>query len=304
MSTASSSPSAPRELYLLGVGVGHSVAPRMHNHIAKSLDLPWTFHTKETPTIEDCMKVLRSETCAGVAITMPYKGTIMDRLDEVDVLASTMAACNTVSVGADSKLRGTNVDWNGIAGSLEEGSVGLELPTKKAALIIGAGGAARAAIYALSAQMSCTEIYVFNRDRQEVLDLEQDVSTRYAFRPSITHVESVEQARSLPTPTYIVGTVPDFEPATPAEKCMKRMLVAVLQKEEKGVVLDMCYKPRRTRHIKLGQQYGWRTIEGIRVIGHQAEHQWRAWVGNERVQAIDREGMWKCLQQSADESLL
>ena len=294
--------SAPRELYLLGIGTGHSVAPPMHNYIARSLNLPWTFHTKECLTIEECMKLLRSEICAGAAITMPYKGTILSRIDEIDELARTLAACNTVSVGADGKLRGTNVDWCGIAGALSEGATELDLLSTKAALVIGAGGAARAAVYALSSQMACHEIYILNRDKQEVLDLKRDVHERYASRPSITHVHSKQEAQALLTPTYIVGTVPDFEPITLEEKILKMLLVTFLKRTEKGIMLDMCYKPRRTRHIKLGQTFGWRTIEGIHVIGHQAEHQWRVWAGEERIRNLDKKGMWKCLRLSAEEN--
>jgi quinate dehydrogenase len=158
------------------------------------------------------MKLIRSETCAGAAVTMPYKDTILSGLDKVDELARTLAACNTSCVGADGKLRGTNVDWCGISGSLSEGSIRLDLPSTKAALVIGAGDAARAAVYALSSQMQCHEIYVLNRDTQEVLHLKRDIQERYASRPSIIHVQSVQQAQALPTPTYIVGTVLDFEP--------------------------------------------------------------------------------------------
>lgn len=299
--------STPRELYLIGIGTGHSVAPPMHNYIAKSLHLPWTFHTKECSTIEECMKLLRSDICAGAAITMPYKGMIMDQLNEADDLVRTLAACNTVCTyrtEAGRKLIGTNVDWCGIAGSLLEGSVGLRLPSSKAALVIGAGGAARAAIYALSSQMGCHQIYILNRDEQEVLDLQRDVDERYDSQPYITHVKSIQQARALPTPAYIVGTVPDFEPVTAEEKMLKRLLEIFLDRPEKGILLDMCYKPRRTRHLKLGQEYKWRTIEGTRVIGHQAESQWRAWVGDERLEILDKQGMWECLQRSADESTI
>ncbi|KAJ9602731.1 hypothetical protein H2200_012925 [Cladophialophora chaetospira] len=235
---------------------------------------------------------------------MPYKGIILGRLDEVDELAQSLAACNTVSIGAERRLVGTNVDWCGIAGSLSEGAVGLRLPSTKAALVIGAGGAARAAVYALSSQMGCKEIYVLNRDEQEVLDLQRDVHEGYAAQPALTHVKSMQQAKTLPTPAYIVGTVPDFEPVTAEEKMLKKLLTVFLDRTEKGVLLDMCYKPRRTRHLILGQAYKWRTIEGVRVIGHQAERQWRAWAGDERLESLDRKGMWECLQHSADESTI
>ena len=301
--TATSLATTPRRLYLIGLGTGHSVAPPLHNYIAQSLNLPWTYHTKDCFTIDDCVDVLRSEICVGAAITMPYKSSIIGRLDEVDELARVLEACNTVSVGPDGRLKGTNVDWCGIAGSLDECSIGLSLSPTKAALIIGAGGAARAAVYALSSRMGCQQLYILNRDAQEVSDLQRDVERQYTSSPSIIHITSHEQVETLPTPTYIVGTVPDLEPVTNEERHLKVLLAAFLERPQKGILLDMCYMPRRTRHIKLGQQFGWRTIEGIRVVFHQAEQQWRAWVGDARLQALDKKGMWQRLQQSADKSL-
>jgi quinate dehydrogenase len=165
----------------------------------------------------------------------------------VDELARTLAACNTVCVGADGKLRGTNVDWCGISGSLLEDSIGLDLPSTKAALVIGAGGAARAAVYTLSSQMHCHEIYVLNRDTQEVLHLKRDIQERYASRPSISHVQSAQQAQALPTPTYIVGTVLDFEPITLEEKSLKVLLVTFLERTDKGIMLDLQTLPKGGR---------------------------------------------------------
>ncbi|KAK5047944.1 hypothetical protein LTR84_006134 [Exophiala bonariae] len=297
----------PRELYLIGIGTGHSVAPAMHNYIAKSLQLPWTFRTKECSTIEECMNLLRSDICAGASVTMPYKGEILGELNEVDELARTLAACNTVCVyhtTTGRKLMGTNVDWCGISGSLLEASIKQPLPSRKTALVIGAGGAARAALYALSSQLGCHHVYILNRDENEVLGLKRDVDKHYDSPPHITHVRSIKDAQALLTPAYIIGTVPDSEPVTAEEKLLKILLTEFLGRSEKGVLLDMCYKPRRTRHIILGQSYKWRTVEGTHVIGHQAERQWRAWVGDDGLQIPDKQGMWKCLQQAANESMI
>ncbi|KAF2159959.1 hypothetical protein M409DRAFT_37827 [Zasmidium cellare ATCC 36951] len=294
----------PREIYLLGIGTGHSVGPPMHNYIAKSLGLPWTYHTKECPSIEECLALLRSKKCAGAAITMPFKHTVLAHLDEYDDLAKTLNACNTVTHTTDDRLIGSSLDWCGIAGALQESSVGLDEPAQKIGLVIGAGGAARAAVYALATEMGCSTIYILNRDVQEVLDLQADVEAHYVRKPSIVHLLAEEQLAGSATPTYIVGTVPDFEPSTNEEKTVKAILAAVLARPEKGVLLDMCYRPRRTRHIQLGEQHGWRTIEGIHVVGHQAEHQWRAWAGEERVKKLDNDGLWRELRKAADESSL
>lgn len=85
------------------------------------------------------------------------------------------------------------------------------------------------------------------------------------------------------------------------EKAVKSILTAFLARPDKGILLDMCYRPRRTRHIQMGKAHGWRTIEGIDVVGHQAEQQWAGWAGKETARALDKEGLWQQLRKAADE---
>jgi len=141
----------------------------------------------------------------------------MPHLDDLDDLATTLGACNNVYVAPDGTLRGTNTDWRGVKGCLLNASNSADDRRGRSALIIGAGGASRAAIYALSAQLGCGTIYVINRDQQEVLGLLQDAKAHGARPPNVVHVRSREQARGLPMPFYIVGTVPDLEPKTDDE---------------------------------------------------------------------------------------
>jgi quinate dehydrogenase len=206
-------------------------------------------------------------------------------------------------------LRGTNTDWRGIKGCLlgaSGGSPGGGDPSGgKPALVIGAGGASRAAVYALGLEMGCTRIYVINRDEGEVRDLVADVMGRMAppeSRLEMVHVQSVEQARTLESPHYVVGTVPDFEPQTPEERSARSVLEVFLQaKAEKGVFLDMCFKPRVTRQIKLARKYGWRTVEGTEIIGHQIEEQWRLWTGRV-LSGSQQEEAWRVLRGEAERS--
>ena len=240
---------------------------------------------------------------------MPYKKTIMPYLDELDPLAITLGACNNVYLTKEGKLRGTNTDWRGIKGCLLSGTrSGKNEGNGKPALIIGAGGASRAAVYALFAELGCGDLYVVNRDAQEVADLLSDAqayaSSSSSRQPKLTHITSVSQAESLPAPYYIVGTVPDFEAKTKEELNARAILKAFLRREEKGVLLDMCYKPRNTRIIKLGRENGWNTVDGTGVIGHQIEEQWRLWAGageNGRPE-VPKENAWQVLKNAAEES--
>lgn len=293
-------------LHLVGVGVTHSIAPNMHNYIAKSLGLPWTFYATECPTTEELLNLARNPKTAGLVVTMPYKGSIMEHLDERDELASIIGACNNVYYKNDGSRRicGTNTDWRGIKGCLLEKGEEKTRPSPTSlasALIIGAGGASRAAVYALSEHLYCPTIYVLNRDDEEVVNLIRD-SKKLPNPPNIVHVKTIAQAEKLSSPYYIVGTVPDLEPKTETEIEVASITKQFLSRSEKGVLLDMCFKPRRTRMIKLAEQLGYPSVEGTHVIGYQIEEQWRLWAGEEACQKLDREGAWDVLLKAAEES--
>ena len=252
---------------------------------------------------------------------MPWKSAMLPLLDEIDESASTLAACNTVFSDTNGRLVGFNFDWRGVAGALQEGRSHRESIDRgeiRRGLVIGAGGAARAAVYALWKELSCEEIYILNRDDVEVADLLHDVQSYYTITamalspplspmtslPSLIHVTTAEQASAIKTPDFAVGTVPDLEPKTAEEQQMKALLTQILEGPQKGVLLDMCYKPPRTRHIAIAEKAGWRTVEGWRVIGHQAQYQWQAWAGEKRTRGMEKfvDGMWRVLRETVSQS--
>ena len=303
-------PDEPKSLYIVGINVTHTIAPPMHNYISqKVLNRPWNFTPQECLVAETALQLFQKPDFAGGVVTMPYKKSIIPFLDAIDDLAIQIGACNCVYLAKDAGgrtiLRGTNTDWRGIKGCLASGdpsSTGLG----KSALIIGAGGASRAAIYALSVELGCSPIYIINRDDQEVRDMIADVqgmkSPQTSASPEILHVKSPSEVSSLASPYYIVGTVPDFEPSTADEINARETLTAFLKKAEtKGVFLDMCFKPRVTRQIKLAKSKGWTTVEGTGIIGHQIHEQWRLWAGAD-LSAKEQEAAWAVLRDQAEKS--
>ncbi|KAK6212386.1 hypothetical protein LQW54_005339 [Pestalotiopsis sp. IQ-011] len=296
----------PKTLHLVGVGVTHSPAPPMHDHIARTLGLPWTFTNAECPAVGDAAALARSPGVAGLVVTMPYKHAIVAAADlALDERAAAIGACNNVARDG-TKLVGGNTDWAGIRGSLLEAE---EVSRDKSgsgtahppALLVGAGGASRAAVYALAVHLGCSEIYVLNRDAGEVVDLARDAQ-RIKPSPDIIHIQSLGQARDLDTPYYIVSCVPDVAPESEAEHEVAAILRYFLSRENKSVLLDMCYKPRRTRIIRQAHDLGWTTVDGTHVIGHQMEEQWKLWVGPEKAANLDTRGAWDILMREADAS--
>jgi quinate dehydrogenase len=302
--------SGQKKLHLIGIGVGHSIAPLMHNYICKTLNKPWTFVATEAPTIEAAMEIMTCPDFAGAVVTMPYKKTVMSHLDGLDPLAVKLGACNNVYITSDGKLKGTNTDWRGIKGCLLAAS---DKGVGQPAMIVGAGGASRAAVYALAVELQCPVIYVVNRDVQEVEDLVADTQAMLSSPDSgkplskIIHIESIDQAKYLPAPHYIVGTVPDSVPNTASEKMAIKIFDHYLvNAKERGVFLDMCFKPRITRKIKLAKAHGWQIVEGTEIIGHQIQEQYRVWISPESDAGVVSPQLasdaWATLRKAAGES--
>jgi quinate dehydrogenase len=298
------STSTEKSLHLIGVGVSHSIAPVMHNYICKNLMKPYTFHATEAPTVEEAVSLLRAPNFGGAVVTMPYKQSIIQHLDEADDLVATIGACNNVYISADGRLIGSNTDWRGVLGCLaaaDERGAGIGKP----ALTFGAGGASRAAVYALSTHLKCPEIYVVNRDEAEVESLAEDTADmRSASGAQVVHITSLEQARDLATPFYIVGTVPDLAPQSESEKTAFRVFDYFLASAAvPGVFLDMCFKPLETRKIKLARKHRWSTVLGTDVIGHQIQEQYKGWfkpgTGEEVIDGELAKAAWEVLRREA-----
>jgi quinate dehydrogenase len=227
---------------------------------------------------------------------MPFKGEIQKHIDRIDSVASTLKACNSVYFDEDGKLCGSNTDWIGVEGALRSaGFEGKSINKDMAAALIGAGGAARAAVYALSVRFGIKTIYVMNRDDEEVAQLIEDCK---GMACQLHHLKSIEDADGLNVPSVIVGSIPDFEAVSPEEKTVRQVYQHLLSQRE-GVMIDFCYNPLDTRNIQLAKNYGWRTIQGIEVVGHQVEALWRLWIDEERLNKLDRAGMWQVLHEAA-----
>lgn len=295
----------PRSLHLIGIGVGHSIAPVMHNYICERMNKPYVFQATEAPTVAHVVKLLRDPAFGGAVITMPYKQSIVEHLDETDDLVATIGACNNVYISTDGRLIGSNTDWRGVLGSLisvDRHGAG------KPAMIFGAGGASRAAVYALSVHLKCPVIYVVNRDDKEVESLEQDtVKMRTESSTRIVHITSLEQAKNLESPYYIVGTVPDLVPQSSSEKTAFKIFdYFMASAATPGVFLDMCFKPIETRKIKLAKTHGWPTIAGTDIIGHQIQEQYRMWFSPDSEEGVVSDAVateaWEVLNREARSS--
>jgi quinate dehydrogenase len=201
---------------------------------------------------------------------MPHKISIIPHLDFLTPECRDVGACNTIFLRNDPQtghrlLCGTNTDVIGVRESFLQNTS----PTvfeNHPGMVIGGGGAARSAVYALRTWLKATTIYIVNRDKEEVDAVIAECNER-GFGAGVVHVESVEQAETLEAPGAIVGCVPDFAPKTKEEKLARQIIEVMLGKARKGAMLEMCYNPSPYTELgMLAEKERWQVILGTEAL--------------------------------------
>ncbi|RVX72312.1 hypothetical protein B0A52_04517 [Exophiala mesophila] len=220
---------------------------------------------------------------------MPHKISCIKFVDELTEEGRIIGAINTIYFSNSPSLArkryiGTNTDCIGIRDAFQKTFSGIDDKSAgRPALVVGAGGTARAAVYALWKYFDVTEVFMINRFVSEIEELRSSMLAA-GCTLKVTAVTTLQQADSLEVPGLFVGTVPDI-PAESAEGLHARDLVsAMLQKltssegVKGGFLLDMCYHPKpQTTLIELASKHGWQTVYGMEAVKYQAVVQNHLW---------------------------
>ncbi|TQV96938.1 hypothetical protein V2A60_000424 [Cordyceps javanica] len=274
-----------RHGYLFGQHIQHSWSPYLHQIIYEDLGLKWAQLRLDSADIGQFLELAQHPRFYGAAITMPNKVAILPHLDDMTEECRDVGACNTVFLrqGKDGQrlLCGTNTDVIGIRDSFYYSvATPASVFHNRPALVIGGGGAARSAIYALRKWMQVTTIYLVNRDAAEVQAMMSDCAAR-GYGADLLQVATTEEAQRLELPGAIVACVPDKEPQTAGEHQARHITDALLTRPgRRGAVLDMCYNPTPfTRLAALSEAQGWQVILGTEAMIWQGLEQDRYWTG-------------------------
>ncbi|KAG5808302.1 hypothetical protein H9Q74_007088 [Fusarium xylarioides] len=274
-----------RHGYLFGKKLTASLSPFLHNVIYQDLGLKWGQVRLDSADIPGFLELAQHPDFYGASVTMPNKVAIIPHLDELTEECRDVGACNTLFIRERDGRRifcGANTDVIGIRDSFYQN---IDNPDavfhNKPALVVGGGGAARSAIYALRKWMKVKTIYLVNRDEAEVTAVIADCAER-GYGEGLLHVKDVAQAQSLEAPGAIVACVPDFEPETEEEIHARAVTETFLDKEQKGAILEMCYNPTPfTRLGGIAEDKGWKVILGTEALIYQGLEQDKYWTGKE-----------------------
>lgn len=253
--------------------VAHSKSPVIHNRAfhARRLDAVYLPFLVGAPQLSDWMKLASTLPVAGFSVTIPHKQRILRHLDIVEPLARRIGAVNTVWRKAG-KWRGTNTDADGVLKPLCKHM----RPANSSVLIVGYGGAARAAAFTLSDARARVTITGRNIKAAQAL-------ARAVKGEAVTLAESQCSRYDALVHATPVGMFPNvnqciFEGSIPAD-----------------VVLDMVYNPYETVLLKRAREQGAEVIPGSAMLIEQAASQFEIWTG----ESAPRTAMQAALLQHA-----
>ena len=276
-----------RRFALLGTPIAHSLSPLIHNTGFALLGLPHTYERLETDDIYAVQAFVRAPDFGGASVTIPLKLRAMQLLDEVAPDAQVIGAVNTIVPRAREDgtvaLVGENTDWRAI-----EALARRHLhDAPHTALVIGAGGSARAALYAMH-KLGASRILLFNRTRERALEL----ATAVPIEWRVDVVASLEDAAAA-APNVVVSNVPADGTALTATTGAGIVLPHTLLHHATGVAIDMAYRPAHTPLLQLvAERDGWHGVAGLDILLEQAFHQFRLWTHLPPPEAVISERAW------------
>ncbi|WP_042354985.1 shikimate dehydrogenase [Bacillus rubiinfantis] len=252
---------------VIGDPIGHSMSPIMHNDLFAFYDIDGCYlpFQVKSENLGEAVKGLKAIGAGGFNVTVPHKSNIIPFLDEVDELAASIGAVNTV-VNENGKLKGYNTDGPGFLMGLQ-----MLMPTtkNKRILIIGAGGAARAIYFTLAKEKPAI-IDIANRTAAKAQHLIEDCpypvsSTAYA----LVEAGKITAEYDLIVHTTLIGMTPNIE----------EMALDVNNVRSKSLICDIIYNPLETKFLRAAKEKGALIQNGIDMFVYQGALAFEKWTG-------------------------
>src|SRR5579885_2343427 len=241
---------------VVGNPIRHSLSPLMLNTAFRRETVNAVFLALQTTKLKDLLTLVREVPIHGLAVTMPLKEEILEHLEKTDPISEKIGACNTVVRAQDGKLYGFNTDVAAVVRPLERR---LQLKGAKV-LVLGAGGAARAAVFGLKEKGA--EVFILNRTPAAAQKLARSARARTLKKTDLKKMSFDVIVNATP-----VGMGNTRESPLKQDEIKTRY------------VFDMVYDPLETRLMSLAKAEGAQVIPGIEMFVQQAARQFEIWTG-------------------------
>lgn len=251
---------------VMGWPVAHSLSPALHTHWLRQYDIDGEYLKRAVPpaALPAALKSLASEGWRGCNLTIPHKETALEWLDRIDVAARRIGAVNTVVV-ENGKLAGYNTDGFGFIENLRAAIAGFDAKAGPA-VVLGAGGAARAVVDALS-EAGVPEIRLCNRSLDRARTLARSVGGPIEVVPWEQRSIALDRAALLINTTSL-----GMANQPPLELDLARL-------PRTAVVNDIVYAPLETSLLKAAKARGNRVVDGLGMLLHQGRPGFKLWFG-------------------------
>lgn len=250
---------------VIGHPISHSLSPLIHGHWFRAYGIEGNYQAIDIAPddLTAHINALRDQGYVGFNVTVPHKQAIMNICDTLDDTARAIGAVNTVVI-KDGKIEGRNTDAFGFIGNLKQEQPKLDFK-RGPALVLGAGGAARAVIHGLLAE-GVPEIRLANRTRGNAEVLARD------FR-NVRVIDWADRTASCENVNLLTNTT------VLGMKGQAALDMDLANLPETSIVYDIVYKPLLTDLLQQGQARGLSIVTGIGMLLHQARPAFAAWTG-------------------------
>jgi 3-dehydroquinate dehydratase/shikimate dehydrogenase len=251
---------------VIGDPIGHSLSPLMHNTAFQARGINAVYLPFLVRDLRDFLASVDFLGLRGFSVTIPYKHAILRHLHDCEPLAAEIGAVNTVVVRSDGRLWGANTDYVGLLRTLERRM----LLRGSRVLLFGAGGAGRAAAFALA--RAGAAVAISERDLRRVRELARAVGGEALPRRALRFETFDAMINATPVGMYPHSAVSPLEP----------------RELNCRVVMDLVYRPLETRLLRLARSLGLATVSGSEMFVTQGAAQWEMWMGQRAPEAAMR----------------
>lgn len=250
-------PPGAANFVLLGNPVRQSLSPLMHNKALKAMQIDGHYSAFCVSNLAAAMAGIRGMNIRGASVTLPFKTAVMEYLDEIDPDAAALGAVNTI-VNDRGRLAGYNTDWSGFMQALEDKTD----IAGKTFVILGAGGAARAAAYGIKKEGGQPMIVNRTQDKGRALAARLECP----FYP-LSGIGKIKAHGLINTTS--VGMYPKIHQSP--------VMAATLVNYQ--IVVDVIYNPLKTKLLHDAEAQGLKIVSGLEMFVRQGAGQLKLWTG-------------------------
>jgi shikimate dehydrogenase len=260
-------------LGVLGWPVGHSRSPAIHNAALAALGLDeWRYQRLPVPPelLAETVRALPGSGFVGANVTIPHKEAALAFADTASKAAREIGAANTLTFSGDGAIAAENTDAPGLLAAMDLSPRGLRV------LVLGSGGSARAAVWALRGA-GAREVLVWNRTPERAAALVRELGGRAVASPEPADV--LVNCTSVGLQGGLERSASGVERSASEDCVLNQLGLSLDQVGEYSYVVDLVYRPGATPLVAAARRLGARTLDGLDILVAQGALSLESWTG-------------------------